>query len=95
MDKHIKECRELFHQGGCNFTRKAERMIKALSDGLPSAVEKGRTYDEFGNSGMIREGMYNSIEDAKAERKGKFAEKMEKEKTVKGGKEAYEQLTLF
>jgi hypothetical protein len=95
MDKLIKECRELFHQGGFHFTRKAERMIKALSEGLPAAVEKGRTYDEFDKSGMIREGMYNSLGDAKAERKGKLAEKKNKEETINGRKEAYEQLTLF
>lgn len=60
----IKECRELFHQGGCNFIRKAERLIKALANGLPAAVEKGRTYDEYGKTGMIREGMYHSLEEA-------------------------------
>jgi len=41
---------------------------------------------------MIREGMYNSIDDAKAERKGK---KENKKETINGGKETYEQLTLF
>ena len=92
INKLKKECRELFHQGSCNFTRKADRLIKALSNGLPAAVEKGRTYDEFGKPGMIREGMYNSIDDAKAERKGK---KKNKKETINGGKETYEQLTLF
>jgi hypothetical protein len=94
-EKLLKECRELFHQGGCNFTRKAQRLIKALADGLPAAVEKGRTFAEYNMSGLIREGMYNSIEDAEEEKQSEKVKKKEKETIVKTEDKSYEQLSLF
>ncbi|MDD3138332.1 MAG: plasmid pRiA4b ORF-3 family protein [Lachnospiraceae bacterium] len=92
----INECRELFHQGGCNFTRKAQRLIKALLEGLPAAVIKGRTIEEYGKNGMIRDGMYNSIEEAEKDRIQKQVNKSEKVNSKnRDENEKYEQLSLF
>ncbi|WP_414732932.1 IS1096 element passenger TnpR family protein [Acetobacterium carbinolicum] len=75
----LKECRKLFHQDGCNFTRMPQKLIKALSKGIPAAVEKGRSYEEYGKTGLIRDGMYNSLEEAIQARFKKSADKKEKE----------------
>ena len=94
--KLMKECRELFHQDGCNFTRKAQRLIKALSEGLPAVVEKGRTFEEYGITGMIRDGMYNSIEEAMQEKIKKQVTKREKaDSKNRDEEEIFEQLSLF
>lgn len=82
--KILRECRNLFHQEGRNFTRKAERLIKSLMNGMPSAIEKGRTFDEYGKIGLIRHGMYNSIEEA-----------IQDSRKKPNVKERYNQLSLF
>lgn len=95
--KLMKECREIFHRNGFNFTRKAQRLIRALWDGMPAAVEKGRTFDEYGRTGMIREGMYNSMEEAELDRTLKGETKKEKGEEIakKDEKAVYDQLSLF
>jgi len=63
---------------------------------LPAAIEKGRTFEEYGITGMIRDGMYNSIEEATQEKIQKQVTKREKvDSKKKDEEEIFEQLSLF